>query len=201
MLSRTLLSKSAKLALGGTAIVSNAALGIFWWNNRSISQSVQAQEQQLKAVALLRGEPGYEQISGVVRFTQSSQDRVLIEAEVKGLSKGRHGFHIHAFGDLSQGCTSAGPHYNPFNKSHGGPTDIERHVGDLGNIESISETSTSVVKLEDKQIKLDGPTSIIGRAVVLHINEDDHGKGGFPDSLTTGHAGARIACGVVGRSN
>jgi len=32
----------------------------------------------------------------------------------------------------------------------------------------------------------------------VHADEDDLGRGGFPDSKTTGHAGARIACGVIG---
>ena len=36
------------------------------------------------------------------------------------------------------------------------------------------------------------------RSVILHADEDDLGRGGFPDSKTTGHAGARIACGVIG---
>jgi len=125
----------------------------------------------------------------------------LIEAELKGLPKGKHGFHIHVFGDLSKGCTTAGPHFNPFNKEHGGPTDKERHVGYLGNIESKGEDSPATFKLEDHLVKLHGDTSILGRSIVVHITEDDLGRGGHSDSKTTGHAGGRIGCGVIGRAN
>ena len=38
----------------------------------------------------------------------------------------------------------------------------------------------------------------IGRGVIIHADEDDCGQGGQPDSLTTGHAGKRIACAVIG---
>jgi hypothetical protein len=31
-------------------------------------------------------------------------------------------------GDLSKGCASAGAHFNPFNRTHGAPSDSERHV-------------------------------------------------------------------------
>ena len=40
---------------------------------------------------------------------------------VSGLSPGLHGFHVHANGDLSNGCKAAGGHFNPFSRSHGAP--------------------------------------------------------------------------------
>lgn len=82
-------------------------------------------------------------------------------------------------------------------KKHGAPTDVERHVGDLGNIVA-NHQGVATINFVDKIIDLEGAHNIIGRAVVVHENEDDLGKGGFTDSLTTGHAGGRVACGVIG---
>lgn len=45
----------------------------------------------------------------------------MIEGHISGLSQGQHGFHIHQYGDSRKGCDSAGPHFNPFGKTHGGP--------------------------------------------------------------------------------
>ena len=53
-------------------------------------------------------------------------------------------------------------------------------------------------RISDSLVSLIGVNSVIGRAFVVHADEDDLGKGGHSDSLTTGHAGGRLACGVIG---
>jgi superoxide dismutase, Cu-Zn family len=93
--------------------------------------------------------------------------------------------------------TGLGPHFNPHNANHGGPTSSVRHVGDLGNI-STDSSGTAKGTVEDKQVKLIGPESIIGRMIVVHAGEDDLGQGGNEESLKTGNAGGRAACGVIG---
>ncbi|KAK6636799.1 hypothetical protein RUM43_010462 [Polyplax serrata] len=149
-----------------------------------------------KAVCVLTGE----KVKGVIHFSQNGPNEpVQISGEVNGLTEGKHGFHVHEFGDNTNGCTSAGAHYNPFNKEHGGPDAAVRHVGDLGNIEANSSGAASV-KISDKMMSLTGPYSIIGRTLVVHADPDDLGNGGHELSKTTGNAGARVACGVIGIS-
>jgi len=135
-------------------------------------------------------------VIGEVIFIQEDANACIITYNITGLTEGKHGFHIHELADFSQGCKSAKGHYNPFKRFHGGPKDEERHVGDLGNI-AADKDGLAVGEMLDRLIKLYGPTSIIGRSVMVHAGEDDLGKGGYPDSLTTGHAGGRVACGMV----
>lgn len=52
--------------------------------------------------------------------------------------------------------------------------------------------------MSDHLLSLNGFGSVIGRAVVIHAKADDLGLGGTTASLTTGDAGARVACGVIG---
>ena len=98
----------------------------------------------LHAICILR-EDNNSGVSGLVKFSQASGGKLRIQAEVKGFSEGLHGFHVHEFGitnsdvnfcigNLTQGCVSAGPHFNPHGKTHGGPADEIRHVGDFGNL-------------------------------------------------------------------
>lgn len=78
--------------------------------------------------------------------------------------------HIHQFGDNTNGCTSAGPHYNPFGKTHGAPTDEVRHVGDLGNIKTDAE-GNAVGSVQDKLIKVIGAESILGVCISSRSSE------------------------------
>ncbi|KAF9934227.1 Superoxide dismutase [Cu-Zn] [Linnemannia zychae] len=150
----------------------------------------------VKAVCVFRAnEKG---IAGTVRFTQESEDTpVHIQAEITGAPAGAHGFHVHEFGDNTNGCISAGAHYNPFQKTHGGPSASVRHAGDLGNI-IVDGNGVGKLDFFDTQVKLIGPHSVIGRTVVFHEGEDDLGLGGAELSLSTGNAGGRLACGVIG---
>ena len=84
-----------------------------------------------KAVALLA--PNDHNVSGVITFL-STKKGLKIEYDIHGLSDGKHGFHIHEYGDLTDGCNSACKHFNPDNKQHGGKDGTERHAGDLGNV-------------------------------------------------------------------
>jgi Cu-Zn family superoxide dismutase len=141
-------------------------------------------------------------IKGIVRFTEDlKNDCIVINISLSGLKQnGLHGFHIHEYGDMSDKCESMCAHFNPYGKSHGGPENSinNRHVGDLGNLQT-DGNGNAVYTVTDSIIKLRGTKcNIMGRGLIIHADEDDCGKGGFPDSLITGHAGKRIACAVIG---
>jgi len=149
------------------------------------------------AVAVVKGE----KVEGVVRFQQSGPASPLrITGNLTGLSPGLHGFHIHQLGDTTNGCKSMAGHFNPNKVTHGAPTDIYRHSGDLGNIKAGLD-GVAVFDTLDKHLSLNGISSIIGRGVVVHQGEDDLGRGGDSGSKKTGNAGGRVACGVIGLSS
>jgi Cu-Zn family superoxide dismutase len=144
----------------------------------------------LVAKATLTAREG-ETVAGEVTFTEAD-GAVAIVAHITGAPQGSHGFHVHEVGDCSSAdFKSAGGHFNPTDMPHGAPTDMERHAGDLGNVE-VAEDGTAHHETSSSMIAVaDGPSSVVGRAVILHEDADDL------VSQPTGAAGGRLACGVI----
>ena len=150
----------------------------------------------IKAISTLNSSSN-KNLKGTIYIEELNRNYVKIYGRIDGLNPGKHGFHIHESGDLSDGCNSLCAHYNPFNKKHGGLHDKDRHVGDLGNIIA-NHKGTAIIDITDKLVKLRGKYSVIGRSFIIHEDEDDLGNGNHDDSHTTGHSGKRILCGVIG---
>ena len=145
------------------------------------------------AIAVMHPTQG-NQAKGIVRFTQDGENTVRVVAELSGLTpNGKHGFHIHEFGDCSApDATSAGGHYNPEGHPHAGPDADHRHAGDMGNVQADGQGNAKL-ELTLKGITVGShPNPILGRGVILHAKADDL------KSQPTGDAGGRIACGVIG---
>ncbi len=136
-------------------------------------------------------------ISGTVHFTSLGEDAVEIRYNIGGFtSQGLRGFHIHQTGDCGPDSTgtpagAAGDHFNPLSSPHGAPdsTATHRHAGDLGNVEP--EAGRAIGTRVDSLLSLDGPTSVLGKAIIVHAGADDL------VSQPAGDAGARVGCGVV----
>ena len=122
----------------------------------------------------------------------SEGPRTRVKCHLRGLKPGNHGLHVHRCGDLSRGCQSTCDHYNPSGTIHGGATGLNRHRGDFGNISADNDGVSETEILADVNLH-----EVIGRAFVIHADEDDLGKGPDKESLKTGNAGKRIACGLI----
>ncbi|MFU8802863.1 MAG: superoxide dismutase family protein [Bradymonadaceae bacterium] len=123
-----------------------------------------------------------------------TQDGLRIHGTLQGLPETTRGFHVHEHGVCeAPSFESAGGHFNPHDRPHGGPDDdhTERHVGDFGNI-TVGEDGTVEIDFTDQLATLyDGENQIVGQSLVIHEQEDDL------ETQPTGDAGARIACGIV----
>jgi len=142
------------------------------------------------AVATLQARSG-SSVSGTVKFVQQG-NQVMTTVNVAGLKPGQeHGFHIHDKGDCSSpDGMSAGGHFNPTAKPHG-PQASEHHGGDMPALKAdASGNATATFYLTGITVT-DGPTSIVGHALIVHNDPDDY------TTQPTGNSGARVACGVI----
>lgn len=138
-------------------------------------------------IAVLQATKGNE-VAGTLVLRQAD-GFVQITGKVSGLTPGKHGFHIHEFGDLRDPeGKAAGGHYNPSGDLHGGPHDAKHHAGDLGNIEA-NDKGVATVDVKAEGISVH---HILGRSLVVHAGVDDL------KSQPAGDSGPRVAVGVIG---
>jgi superoxide dismutase, Cu-Zn family len=151
----------------------------------------------MQAICVLNDDSGASK--GMVTMTQLNPSGVEFVVKIWHIPPGKHGFHVHRSGNISQGSHSLCDHFNPNGGSHGGLNEPRAHSGDLGNL-VVDENGECSVSFVARFVSLlpNSPHSIIGRSLVVHSQEDDLGRGSFPDSTTTGHSGGRLLYGIIG---
>jgi Cu-Zn family superoxide dismutase len=130
-------------------------------------------------------------LSGRASFTET-KGGVLVEVVVHHAPPGWHAVHVHEKGDCSaDDGSSAGSHFNPGSHKHGSPHAPEHHAGDLGNMWVDENGEGHHALLMPELTVADGPSSVRGRAIIVHASVDDL------VTDPTGNAGGRIGCGVI----
>ena len=127
---------------------------------------------------------------------------VQVHVDAMGLVPGMHGMHIHMTGSCNalrddKGVATpfgaAGPHFDPQGTGHHMGPDGDGHAGDLPNLRADDAGNASISFFDPKLSVLEGPTNIVGRAIVIHANPDN-----YTDTPMNGGSGGRVECGEIG---
>lgn len=153
------------------------------------------QQGVMGMIAVAEMYSGDEEPIGQVEFVQT-EDGVEVEGQIEHpeLADGPRGFHVHEYGECDPpDFESAGAHFNHTETDHGGPDDPhgERHAGDFGNIEFDDEGVAEFSFVDDVITLGRGDNDIVGKALIVHYDEDDL------ETQPTGDAGARAGCGLI----
>jgi superoxide dismutase, Cu-Zn family len=156
------------------------------------------------ATATLRNAAG-ERI-GNVFFKQRGRDgTVVVFGRARDLPAGFHGFHVHTAGRCDPpGFTTAGGHYNPDGSTH------RDHAGDMSSL-LINSDGKGFIGFATDRFTISELLAGDGSAVIVHAAADNFANipnryrspasppqgGPDPETLATGDAGSRLACGVV----
>ncbi|MCK9507470.1 MAG: superoxide dismutase [Cu-Zn] SodC [Pigmentiphaga sp.] len=125
---------------------------------------------------------------------------LVFTPDLKGLSPGLHGFHVHEKPSCDPGeqngkpvaALGAGGHLDPQKSGkHGLPWDESAHLGDLPALFVQADGSASYPVLAPRLNKLD---LIKDRSLMVHEGGDNHADHPAP----LGGGGPRMACGVIG---
>ncbi|MBN6186669.1 superoxide dismutase family protein [Aneurinibacillus sp. BA2021] len=120
------------------------------------------------------------------------QEGVKVQIEVRGLTPGKHGLHVHEKAFVNNDFKSAGGHFNPDNKKHGLQNPEGSHVADMENLE-VNEDGTGKGEfiVQRANVKAGDSHSILGKAIIIHADEDDM------KSDPAGNSGDRVAGGNI----
>ena len=137
---------------------------------------------------------GVGQSLGVVEVTESAYGLVFTP-NLKGLTPGVHGFHVHENPDCGMtekgAAMKAGGHFDPKETGkHGTPWDDAGHLGDLPALYVNADGSATQPVLAPKIKSMD---EVKDRALMIHVGGDNHSD--TPAAL--GGGGARMACGIL----
>ncbi|HLS65721.1 MAG TPA: superoxide dismutase family protein [Pseudogracilibacillus sp.] len=131
---------------------------------------------------------------GTATFSEDPKG-VKVELDVKGLTPGFHGVHIHENGVCEPpDFESAGNHLNPEKKKHGLLHPKGHHLGDLPNMEADDEGEAKEELLIEKATLKTGKNSLksrSGTSIIITSKQDD----GM--TQISGDSGERIICGVI----
>jgi Cu-Zn family superoxide dismutase len=139
---------------------------------------------------------------GVARLVERD-GKVFVWAGVRGVTPGFHGFHVHGVGQCIPPFTTAGGHFNPGGAGHGD------HAGDLPSL-LVSDDGRALLSFATDRFSLADLFDADGSALIVHAGRDNYANipnryhshtydvfGPDQDTLATGDAGGRVACGVV----
>ncbi len=147
---------------------------------------------------------------GTVDFNEND-GAVRVDVELSGLEPGFYGLHIHQTGlcetdsaapgdpDNTGDFLSAGSHLGSDENDH------PDHAGDLPQL-LVKESGDAVMTFETDRLTLADLEDEDGSALMIHSNPDNYANvpdryaadGVDQDTLNTGDAGSRLACGVIG---
>lgn len=188
---------SALAACGSGEQTENASM------NASASKTSSGEMGTPFATAKLVTQKGED--AGTVTFT-TTQAGTEINVDAKGLEPGFHGFHVHDKGKCEGDFKSAGGHLSGPDHSHGSDHSggYHPHAGDLPSLlvaknGTAKLTVTTDALTPELLLGTDGASLIVheGRDNFANIPERYAPEGPDQDTLKTGDAGARFACGVI----